>query len=248
MSDTPRSRASQPRTCVIASGRPWNRGMADSLHERTGIEFVSITEPAELTAEALEAIDPSYVFLPHWSHRIDASVYDRFECVIFHMTDLPFGRGGSPLQNLIARGFDDTRISALRCVGEMDAGPVYLKRDLSLLGSAEEIYLRASRIMEEMIVELLSTSPAPVPQSGEPTLFKRRRPDEGDLIEATTLDRVFDMIRMLDAEGYPKAFLRVGPFKLAFSRASRKSEAVVADVEIALAEESPKGAGRSEDR
>ncbi len=27
----------------------------------------------------------------------------KFECVCFHMTDVPYGRGGSPLQNLIIR-------------------------------------------------------------------------------------------------------------------------------------------------
>ena len=56
------------------------------------------------------------------------------------MTDLPFGRGGSPLQNLITRGISKTKISALRCNEEIDAGPIYLKRPLSLHGSAEEIY------------------------------------------------------------------------------------------------------------
>ena len=29
------------------------------------------------------------------------------------MTDLPYGRGGSPLQNLIIRGFESTKISAI---------------------------------------------------------------------------------------------------------------------------------------
>ena len=48
------------------------------------------------------------------------------------MTDVPFGRGGSPLQNLISRGIYETKISAFRCVAEMDAGPVYPKRPFSL--------------------------------------------------------------------------------------------------------------------
>jgi methionyl-tRNA formyltransferase len=65
---------------------------------------VPVTDPGDLAVEMLAALDPRYVFFPHWSHRIDSAIFERFECVIFHMTDLPFGRGGSPLQNLIARG------------------------------------------------------------------------------------------------------------------------------------------------
>ena len=47
------------------------------------------------------------------------------------MTDLPYGRGGSPLQNLIVRGHKHTMISAIKCVKELDAGPIYLKKPLT---------------------------------------------------------------------------------------------------------------------
>ena len=121
---------SNKKTYVLASSRPWNRSMATRLCARLGADFVLISDPAELTCENLAAVNPSLVFLPHWSHRIDTDVYEQFECVIFHMTDLPYGRGGSPLQNLIVRGIYETCISAIRCVKEMDAGPVYVKRAL----------------------------------------------------------------------------------------------------------------------
>lgn len=230
-----------PVTCVIASDRPWNRAMAQSLAARTGATFVHIADPAQLTAQRLAAIGPRFVFFPHWSHRIDATVHERFECVMFHMTDLPFGRGGSPLQNLIVRGIGETRISAFRCVHEMDAGPVYLKRPLALHGSAQEILLRAAGVIEDMIVELLHAPVVPVPQSGTPTVFRRRRPEDGDLIAASSLGQVFDMIRMLDAEGYPPAFLNAGPFTLEFSGAALEGDSVVAKVRFRLAGKSKEG-------
>jgi methionyl-tRNA formyltransferase len=77
-------------------------------------------------------------------------------CVVFHMTDVPFGRGGSPLQNLIARGIYETRLSALRCEAEVDAGTVYLKRSLSLHGLGEEIFMRAADAMAPMISEIVT--------------------------------------------------------------------------------------------
>lgn len=222
---------------VLATSRPWNEGMAERLAARTGCDFVLMTSKEELTVERLTSIHPEIIFFPHWSYRIDAGIFGRFPSVIFHMTDLPFGRGGSPLQNLIARGIYETKISALRCVEEMDGGPIYLKKPLSLHGSAEEIFLRASRITEEMIVEILEKNLKPVAQTGEPTFFKRRRPEESNLASASSLDQLFDMIRMLDAEGYPNAFLEVGDFRLEFTRAARKQDQVVADVRITLAKE-----------
>jgi hypothetical protein len=63
------------------------------------------------------------------------------------MTDVPFGRGGSPLQNLIVRGRRETKLTALRMSREFDAGPVYMKEPLSLEGGAEEIYLGSADLM-----------------------------------------------------------------------------------------------------
>lgn len=223
-------------TCVLASGRPWNRNMADVLGLRTGYDFVLISDPKELTAAKLASVKPKFIFFPHWSHRIDSNIYGQFECVIFHMTDLPYGRGGSPLQNMIARGIYETKISALRCVEEMDAGPIYLKKPFSLFGSAEEIFLRASTVIEDMIVEMVEKLPEPRPQEGVATVFKRRRYEEGNLASAESLEQAFDLIRMLDAEGYPNAFLNVGPFKIEFNRASMRSDQVLADVRISIAD------------
>jgi methionyl-tRNA formyltransferase len=234
--------------CVIASPKPWHAGLAASLRRRTGADFITIREPKDFTAAQLARIRPRYVFLPHWSHRIEAVIFERYECVIFHMTDLPFGRGGSPLQNLIVRGFRDTKISAIRCVAGLDTGPVYLKRPLSLLGSAEEIFLRATAVIEDMIAEIVRKRPRPKPQRGTPTMFKRRKPEQGDLAAAKSLDEAFDLIRMLDAEGYPRAFLTAGTFRIEFTRASRRTGHVLADACITLMDQNESKDGNVQDR
>jgi methionyl-tRNA formyltransferase len=40
---------------------------------------------------------------------------------------------------------------------------------------------------------------------------------------------------MLDAEGYPPAFVRAGPFRIEFTRASLRTGRVLADARITLA-------------
>jgi methionyl-tRNA formyltransferase len=148
------------------------------------------------------------------------------------MTDVPYGRGGAPLQNLISRGHRTTKISALRMIEELDAGPVYLKRPLDLSGSAQDIYERAANVVFDLIAEIVATEPAPVAQAGPPTLFRRRRPEQSRLPETADLHALYDHIRMLDADGYPRAFLDVGPLRLEFRRAALNDDSLAAEVVV----------------
>ncbi len=205
---------------VLATSRPWNEILAQRLQESTGQRFYLIKEKEALTLECLRKINPRYVFFPHWSYRIPSEIYQAYECVIFHMTDLPYGRGGSPLQNLIMRGHTDTKISALRCSDVMDGGPIYAKRALSLKGSAAEIFMNASKVIESMIQSIVEDEPEPEPQYGDPVIFERRAPAQSDLAQAPiqSLNDFFDFIRMLDADGYPRAFLDLHGHRIELSR------------------------------
>lgn len=219
-------------TYAIASPHQRNADLCQRVSERVQAEVLWIDGPEALNPHELSERAVETIFFPHWSWKITAAVHETFECIIFHMTDVPFGRGGSPLQHLILRGFTDTKISALRCVEELDAGPVYLKRTLSLGGTAEEILLRADRVIEDMMVEIVQLRPVPEPQVGEVTRFVRRKPEDGDLSSCDDLGIVHDMIRMLDADGYPSAFVEIGGLRLEFSRSALRPGEVVADVKI----------------
>ena len=199
-------------------------------------EWHYIDSKDELTLENLKGLGPRYVFFLHWSYKVPEEILDTFNCVVFHMTDVPYGRGGSPLQNLIVRGHKDTKLTALKMTKDFDAGPVYAKRNLSLHGNAEEILVRASEISAELIEWMIREEPQPQEQEGEPTVFKRRKPEES-LLPNEDIERVYDHIRMLDAEGYPPAFLRYGRLKLEFKKANLYDNKVVAEVTITPMEE-----------
>ena len=216
---------------IVISNKVWHKRLAELVGIASGEDLLFITSKELVTREYLSQYKPEYVFFPHWSDIIPADVYENFTCIIFHMTDLPFGRGGSPLQNLIVRGIEET---AIRCVKELDAGDVYLKRPLSLHGSAEEIFLRASNLMRDMMIEIIENRPEPVPQKGEVCVFKRRKPQDGCISELDDLGKVFDYIRMLDADGYPRAFADIGNLHFEFERASLKDGFIKADVKITI--------------
>jgi len=220
--------------CIIASEKPWNRHLLDDLNQEMDVEFQLISKNEDFTFDKVSKIAPYYIFLPHWSYFIPKKIYKNFECIVFHMTDLPFGRGGSPLQNLIERGIHHTKISALRVEEKLDAGPIYLKHDLCLFGTAEEIFIRASKIISEMIGIIITKTPTPTPQVGDVTLFQRRAPSQSNITDLSTFEQIFDYIRMLDCDGYPKAFLETGKFRFEFSRPSLKTDCIMADVKIML--------------
>ncbi len=219
---------------LIVSEKSWNKELVSYLQSTMPqYAFYLISQKEDFTVERIGSISPVKIFIPHWSYIIPSAIFERYECIVFHMTDLPYGRGGSPLQNLIVRGLTATKLSALRVEVGLDTGPVYLKMDLSLLGTAEEIFVRANKLVGKMIVEIIQNNLQPVPQEGDPVVFKRRKPEQSDMSGLEKLEEIFDYIRMLDADGYPHAYIEKGEFRYEFTRASIKADgSIVADVKI----------------
>lgn len=222
------------KTYLIVSEKSWHEILYKNLSENfSGGCWKLVQKKEDFNLEILNKLKPDKIFIPHWSYIIPSSIYEKFECIVFHMTDLPYGRGGSPLQNLIIRGKKNTKISAIRVKKGMDTGPVYIKKTLSLQGSAKEIFLRSSPIIESMVQEIIRKDLKPTKQEGEITEFKRRKPEQGNLKDLKNIQQVYNYVRMLDCDGYPPAFIETKDFRFEFSRASLKSEnEILADVRI----------------
>ena len=204
---------------LILSNKYWHQDYAAKLNEKNFYsKWFLINKKEDFNIEKLNQINPKKIFIPHWSSKIPESIYLNYECILFHMTDLPYGRGGSPLQNLIKLGHKRTIISAIKVVEEVDAGPIYLKKELELNGTAKEIFSRSSNIIFSMITEILRDLPTPQKQVGEVVHFKRRKPNQSKLTNLKSIDELYDHIRMLDCEGYPKAFIELENFKLEFEQ------------------------------
>lgn len=215
---------------AIACRTPWFWRQWDPQDPE--LVVMEIREPHQLNLSDLEAFQPKYIFFPHWSAKVSPEIFERFECVCFHAAPVPFGRGGSPVQNMIAAGFEVTTISALRMVEEFDAGPVYLCREMSLLGGGDEIFIRLSREICAMIYEFLRSELVPKAQVGDATTFKRRKPAQSRIPQDLQLDRLFDHIRMLDVTGYPHAFMDFGKYRLEFTRPALTVDGIRCDVLI----------------
>ena len=217
---------------IVATIKPWNLAAYERWARKAAGNWSLVQTQDELDEALSRDPLPRYVFFPHWSSKVPSDIHRRAECVCFHMTDLPFGRGSSPLQNLIERGHRHTMISAIKMTEELDAGPIYAKEPLSLLGSAQEIFERTADLVFQMIGEIVQQEPKPVPQIGDVTHFKRRTPGQSRLPENAEMTVLYDHIRMLDAETYPPAFLEVGAHRYEFADAHLEGDTLFASVTI----------------
>jgi methionyl-tRNA formyltransferase len=217
---------------VLLTEKTWHKLLFDTLKIRNNEEWKLINNKNDFKIEIIKEFQPELIFVPHWSYIIPKTIWSSFPCVVFHMTDLPYGRGGSPLQNLILSGKTKTKISALKVDNGIDTGDIILKKDLSLLGTAKEIFERATPIILEMIEEIIDKKLKPTKQEGTPVLFKRRKPEDSSIENIEDINRIFDYIRMLDCEGYPNAFIESSFFKFEFSNAELKKNEIIANVRI----------------
>ena len=80
--------------------------------------------------------------------------------------------------------------------------------------------------------DLIQNEIKPSPQIGEVTVFKRRKPEESKIPHFKSIEQLFDFMRMLDAEGYPKAYLEYKGFRYEFSRVALRTDYIIADVKI----------------
>jgi methionyl-tRNA formyltransferase len=217
---------------VVATVKDWNIKAFEKYTSHLKGNWYLINTSDELTIEFLEEIKPRYIFFPHWSWIVPEKIIEKFECVCFHMTDVPYGRGGSPLQNLIIRGHKSTKLSALRMEAKLDAGPVYGKLDLMLDGSAQDIYEATAELVYQLVEKIIVDEPEPIVQRGDVVIFERRTPEQSRIPETYQLEELFDHIRMLDAQSYPHAFIDYGDFRLEFTNAKFRDDEIDCQVRI----------------
>jgi len=217
---------------IVVGYTPWSEMVFNDVLKKYEGMWYYISKKNNLDVEKIRSINPKYIIFLHWSWQVPSEIYTNYDCICFHMTDVPYGRGGSPLQNLIIRGHKSTMLTALKMVEKFDAGPVYLKEKLELKGTAEEIFVRGAYIAADMIKHIIDKNPLPVPQDGEIVVFKRRKPSQSRIKAINGLEDLYNFIRMLDAPRYPKAFLIQDGYKFELSKADLKKNKLVAEVEI----------------
>ena len=216
---------------VFCAHRKWAFELFESLNSKYD-NFFLIKNPKQLTYNKIKKINPKFIFFPDWSWKVSKDIVQDFNCVCFHEADLPKFRGGSPLQNQIIRGIKKTKTTAFLMNEKMDAGPIIMKKELSLKGSINEIIERMKKNDLEIIDKIILNNFKAKKQEGRSSSYKRRNPKESEMFSLDHLKKyMYDFIRMLE-DPYPNAFLNVGKHKIVFKHAKLKNNKLNVEVEI----------------
>ena len=110
---------------------------------------------------------------------------------------------------------------------KIDAGPILLKKSLLLNGNAQQIFERSSDIVFKMIKQIIKKDLKPKPQKGKVVKFKRRSTKQSVIPKNNiSLKKIYNHIRMLDADTYPKAYINYGKIKIEFREAQLKNKSI----------------------
>jgi methionyl-tRNA formyltransferase len=163
---------------------------------------------------------------------VESEIYKRFECVIFHTAPLPFGRGGSPIQNLIIRGIEKSPVCALRMTEILDGGPIYDFIEVPLHGTLSEIFAKIAVCIDKLIVKICQNNLKPIEQTGEVFLFNRLAHSDNELMSHYSIKELYDRIRMVDGDGYQKAYINFGNYKIELSQSQIHENELFAKIRL----------------
>jgi len=143
--------------------------------------------------------------------KLDAFRYN----IVIHASDLPRGKGWSPLTWQILEGKNSIPISVFEANEKIDAGKIYIKTYLKLLGYEliEEIREKLYIEIENLIFRFLDMDKSKaIDQTGEETFYSRRNKDDSELDIKKSIESQFNLLRVCDNEKYP-AFFNYGDQK-----------------------------------
>lgn len=130
--------------------------------------------------------------------------------LVVHASDLPKGRGFSPLTWQTLEGKLEIPVCLIEAADAVDVGPVVLRRMLRFEGHEliDEMQAAVGQISVDMVMWYLDQPHPPVgtPQQGDATVYPRRRPPDSRLDPEQSIAAQFDLLRVVDNERYPAFF------------------------------------------
>lgn len=130
--------------------------------------------------------------------------------LVVHESDLPKGKGWSPLTWQILEGENVIPITLFEASEGVDDGPVYFKDYISLNGDEliDEIRQKQGNATIELLLKFIKEFPRieSREQQGEESFYPKRVPIDSELdIEKSIIDQ-FNLLRVCDNERYPAWF------------------------------------------
>ncbi len=210
---------------AVAASAPLGADVLEGLAGEHDIEFLLTrpdrprgrgrkvgAPPAKEVAERLgipvrqdERLDESFSFdgvdtivVVAYGALIPSSLLDQATWLNVHPSRLPRWRGAAPIERAIMAGDEESAVSVIRLVEELDAGPIVASHDLRIGGdtTAGDVYAEVARLAPDLVDEALADDSFS-PQVGEPTYAEKIGPADRELDWSRPAKELHDRIRAL---------------------------------------------------
>lgn len=132
--------------------------------------------------------------------------------LVVHESDLPKGRGWSPLTWQILEGKQQIPVTLFEASETVDSGPIYLQEWIHLNGNelVEDLRFLQAKVTCHLCRRFVASYPDILDcarlQKGEPTYYRRRTPVDSQVDPDKTIRSQFNLFRVADNQLYPVWF------------------------------------------
>ncbi len=131
-----------------------------------------------------------------------------------HESDLPFGKGMSPLTWQILKNRREVVFSLIEASSKIDNGKIYHKKKIKiprhlLFEDIKSIQLRQNILLIKKVLNFLKKKqkiPPKKPSMGKSSFFRKRTPKDSELNINLSIKDQFNLLRVCDNENYPPFF------------------------------------------
>lgn len=136
--------------------------------------------------------------------------------VVCHASDLPQGKGWSPMTWQVLEGADRIPVTMFEADENVDSGLIYKKIFFDLDGCEliDDLRDKLANNIELMVLGFCNnqsyyTRNASC-QVGKESFYKRRRPEDSMVDTSSTIEDIFRLLRVSDNDRYPVYFMKNG--------------------------------------
>ena len=201
---------------IFCGYRTWAINVINGLKNNSKLNVISIIKSKEEYDSEIEQIgeDIDLIIFLGWSWIVPEEITNRYTCIGIHPSDLPYYRGGSPIQYQIINGIINTKLSLMTISEKLDGGDIWLKKDVDFAGDNIDQIFENIKISSINLLNSFFNSYPNIKQVKQDlkkgTYFKRRKPEESRIeigdFKNKSLEKIYNKIRCL-TDPYPNAFI-----------------------------------------
>ena len=181
-------------------------------HLKNWIQKNSNHYNVRLVNKALDIKKGDILFLISCTELISLKIRNKFKhTLVIHESDLPKGKGWSPLIWQILNGANEIMITLLEAEDKVDSGDIWKQRKIKVepYEVIDEINTKLFPIklkLLEYAIKHHNTIKPKTQRKENATYYKRRTPKDSKLDVNQTLSQQFDLLRVADNVRYPCFF------------------------------------------